>query len=293
MARKGRVSLRKLCDELVRTHPSITDPDAAIARGAVVVDDRVVTNAASLVRAGAAITLRRDQPLRGEAKLEVALAAFDVAVSDRIALDVGAAAGGFTLVLLRAGARRVYAVDAGHGQLLGSLRQDPRVVNLERVNLAELNREIVPDTIQVVTLDLSYLALAAAVPQLDTIKLAADADAVALVKPQFELGLAAPPEDEALLGRAVEHACAGFAHAGWTLVAVIESPVLGGRGAREFLLHASRDEGRRRTVLSSRGRARGDRDHDLEPCRVAPLLRPDRGRRPGSRRGPRGSPGAR
>ena len=207
VARKGRVSLRKLCDELVRTHPSITDPDAAIARGAVVVDGRVVTNAASLVRAGAAITLRRDQPLRGEAKLEAALAAFDVAVSDRIALDVGAAAGGFTLVLLRAGARRVYAVDAGHGQLLGSLRQDPRVVNLERVNLAELNRRdrsrhdpgrharpVVPSP-------------RGRGPAARHIQLAADADAVALVKPQFELGLAAPPDDEALL-RQGRRACA-------------------------------------------------------------------------------------
>jgi 23S rRNA (cytidine1920-2'-O)/16S rRNA (cytidine1409-2'-O)-methyltransferase len=239
VARKGRVRLRRLRDELVRTHPSITDPDAAIARGAVVVDGRVVTNAASLVRVGAAITLRIAQPLRGEAKLEAALAAFHVAVSGRIALDVGAAAGGFTRVLLNAGARRVYAVDAGHGQLLGELRQDARVVNLERVNLAELNVEIVPDTIEVVTLDLSYLALADAVPQLGTLKLAADADAVALVKPQFELGLAAPPEDDALLGAAVEHACGGVARAGWRVVAVIESPVPGGGGAREFLLHAS------------------------------------------------------
>jgi 23S rRNA (cytidine1920-2'-O)/16S rRNA (cytidine1409-2'-O)-methyltransferase len=239
VARKGRVQLRRLLDELVRTHPSITDPDAAIARGAVVVEGRVVTNAASLVRVGAAITLRRVQPLRGEAKLEAALGAFHVPVSGRIALDVGAAAGGFTRMLLNAGARRVYAVDAGHGQLLGSLRQDERVVNLERVNLAELNVEIVPDTIEVVTLDLSYLAVAGAVPQLETLQLAADAHAVALVKPQFELGLAAPPEDEALLAAAVEHACGGFAHAGWNVVAVIESPVPGGRGAREFLVHAS------------------------------------------------------
>ena len=131
----------------MRAHPSIIDPDKAIARGAVVVDGRVVTNAASLVRAGAAITLRSAQSLRGQAKLEAAFAAFDVVVSGRVALDVGAAAEGFTLVLLQAGARRVYAVDAGHGQLLGSLRQDPRVVNLERVNLTELNVETVPDTI--------------------------------------------------------------------------------------------------------------------------------------------------
>jgi 23S rRNA (cytidine1920-2'-O)/16S rRNA (cytidine1409-2'-O)-methyltransferase len=239
VARKGRVQLRRLRDELLRTHPSITDPDAAIARGAVVVDGRIVTNAASLVRVGAPITLRRAEPLRGEAKLEAALAAFQVVVSGRVALDVGAAAGGFTRVLLNAGARRVYAVDAGHGQLLGSLRQDLRVVNLERVNLAELNVEAVPDTIDVVTLDLSYLAVADAVPQLEALRLAADADAVALVKPQFELGLAAPPEDDARLGTAVERACEGFARAGWTVAGVIETPVPGGRGAREFLVHAS------------------------------------------------------
>jgi 23S rRNA (cytidine1920-2'-O)/16S rRNA (cytidine1409-2'-O)-methyltransferase len=189
VARKDRVPLRRLRDELARTHPSINDPVAAIARGAVVVGGRVVTNGGSLVRVGAAITLRSAQPLRGEVKLKAALDAFQVAVSGRVALDVGAAAGGFTRVLLQAGARRVYAVDAGHGQLLGSLRQDPSVVNLERVNLAQLDPETVPDTIEVVTLDVSYLALADAVPQLETVQLAADAHAVALVKPQFEIPL--------------------------------------------------------------------------------------------------------
>lgn len=243
MGRKGRVRLRRLRDELVRVHPSITDPDATIARGAVIVDGRVVSNPASLIRQGAAITLRIDQPLRGEAKLKAAFDVFRIEVCDRIALDVGAAAGGFTRVLLEAGAKRVYAVDAGHGQLLGSLRQDVRVVNLEGVNIGELTTQLVPEVIEVVTLDLSYLALSDAVPQLETVQLAADADAVALVKPQFELGLATPPERETHLGMAVEHACDGFARAAWTVVGVIESPVRGGRGAREFLLHAKRREG--------------------------------------------------
>ncbi len=81
----------------------------------------------------------RHPPLRGEAKLRAALAAFDVRVTGRVCLDVGAAAGGFTRVLLEAGASRVYAVDAGFGQLLGSLRQDPRVVNLEATNVAALD----------------------------------------------------------------------------------------------------------------------------------------------------------
>jgi 23S rRNA (cytidine1920-2'-O)/16S rRNA (cytidine1409-2'-O)-methyltransferase len=120
VARKGRVRLRRLRDELVRIHPSITDPDAAIARGAVVVDGRVVTNAASLVRVGAAITLRIAQPLRGEAKLEAALAAFHVAVSGRIALDVGAAAGGFTRVLLNAGRGACTRLTPGTGSCSAS-----------------------------------------------------------------------------------------------------------------------------------------------------------------------------
>lgn len=240
MARKGRTRLRRLREELVRAHPSIADPDAAIARGAVVVDGRAVSNPASLVREGAQIALRVEQPLRGEAKLTAALQAFSAPVWGRAALDVGAAAGGFTRVLLAAGARRVYAVDAGHGQLLGSLRQDPRVVVLERVNLGELTCELVPEGLDVVTLDLSYLALAHAVPQLEAVRLAPDADAIALVKPQFELGLAAPPVDEARLELSVSLVAAAFARCGWHVEGAIESPVRGRGGAREFLVHARR-----------------------------------------------------
>jgi 23S rRNA (cytidine1920-2'-O)/16S rRNA (cytidine1409-2'-O)-methyltransferase len=245
VGRKGRVRLRKLRDELKRAHPAISDPDAAIARGMVVVDGRVSSNPASLVREGAAITLRSDQPLRGQAKLKAALDTFNVRVEGRIALDVGAAAGGFTRVLLEAGARRVYAVDAGHGQLLGSLRQDSRVVNLEATNLGELTVELVPDRVELVTLDLSYLALADAVPQLDAVRLSGDADAVGLVKPQFELGLASPPPDEAQLRAAVVKATLGFHSAGWDVIGAIESPVRGTRGSIEYFLHAIRtSEGR-------------------------------------------------
>jgi 23S rRNA (cytidine1920-2'-O)/16S rRNA (cytidine1409-2'-O)-methyltransferase len=240
MGRKGRVRLRKLRDELVLVHPSIEDPDAAIARGAVVVDGRVVSNPVSLVREGAAITLRIDEPLRGEAKLEAALASFKIIVENRIALDVGAAAGGFTRVLLDAGARRVYAVDAGHGQLLGSLRQDARVINLEATNLAELNSNLIPDTIDLVTLDLSYLALSDAVPQLEAIRLADCAQAVALVKPQFELALPELPDDPVQLQAAVDKARCGFLAVGWQVPGWIESPVRGRRGSIEFLVHATR-----------------------------------------------------
>ena len=168
-----------------------------------------------------------------------ALRAMAVPVTGRIALDVGAAAGGFTRVLLEAGAARVYAVDAGHGQLLGSLRQDPRVVALERTNLGALGPHVVPDVVEVVTMDLSYLPVARAAPQLEAVRLSPTADLVALVKPQHELGLGAPPGDQGV-ARAVEHAAAGLAACGWDVVASTRSPVLGSRGAVEWLVHARR-----------------------------------------------------
>jgi 23S rRNA (cytidine1920-2'-O)/16S rRNA (cytidine1409-2'-O)-methyltransferase len=237
---KARPRLRRLVDELARSHPHLEDPEARILAGEIAVDGIVRRSPRTLVRADAAITVRADSQLRGERKLEAALAAFGVDVRGHVALDVGAAAGGFTRALLRAGARRVYAVDAGHGQLLGSLRLDQRVVNLERTNLGELSRAFVPDAIDVVTIDLSYLSLAVAVPQLTRVELAKRADAIALVKPQFELGLSRPPPDRDGLREAVRRARGAFEQNGWRVAQVIESPVRGARGAIEFLVHARR-----------------------------------------------------
>jgi 23S rRNA (cytidine1920-2'-O)/16S rRNA (cytidine1409-2'-O)-methyltransferase len=242
VGRKTRTRLRRLRDELLRAHPSIGDPDTAIARGAVVVDGRIADNPESLIREGVAIALRLERPLRGEAKLRAALAQFDVVVRGRVALDVGAAAGGFTRALLDAGARRVYAVDAGHGQLLGSLRCDARVVNLEATNLASLDARFVPETIELVTLDLPYLSIAAAVPQLDALRIGNGAEAVVLVKPQFELALARAPVAEPDLARAVAAASEGLASAGWRAVESMRSPVTGARGAIEYLVHARRSQ---------------------------------------------------
>jgi 23S rRNA (cytidine1920-2'-O)/16S rRNA (cytidine1409-2'-O)-methyltransferase len=216
------------------------DVEAEIRAGHVWVDGFPRTNPAMQVARDASIVLRSPQPLAGEAKLRAALAAFKPAATDRIALDVGAAAGGFTRVLLEAGARRVYAVDAGFGQLLGSLRQDPRVVNLERTNLGALDTALVPDPIDLVTIDVSYISLASAIPQLANLAFAPDAELVALVKPMFELALAEAPDDPVLLADAVARASAGIEDAGWSVVASIPSPVLGQHGAHELLLHARR-----------------------------------------------------
>jgi 23S rRNA (cytidine1920-2'-O)/16S rRNA (cytidine1409-2'-O)-methyltransferase len=173
-------------------------------------------------------------------KLRAALDAFRIDVSGRVALDVGAAAGGFTRVLLAAGAARVYAVDVGYGQLLGSLRQDKRVIDLERTNLGDLDATVVRDSIDLITLDLSYVPLHEAVPQLERVALVPTAEAIALVKPQFELRLATLPTSRAEHDEAVRLAQRGFEACGWRVAQVIESPVRGGGGAKEFLLHAAR-----------------------------------------------------
>ena len=239
MARR-RPLLRRLDHEVARRFPEITDPPAEIASGRIAVDGRVAANPATRIRADASVSRRVDVPLRGEAKLRAALAAFPVDVAGRVAVDCGAAAGGFTRVLLDNGARRVYAVDAGFGQLRGSLRADPRVVTLERTNIGGLDAHLAPEPVDVITLDLSYLAIALAVPQLGRLRFAPGADLIALVKPMYELGLDHPPRRRADRRRAVAASEAGVRSAGWLPLGSIRSPVPGGRGAVEHLIHARR-----------------------------------------------------
>ena len=239
MARR-RTLLRRLDHEVARRFPEITDPPAEIASGRIAVDGRVAANPATRIRADASVSRRVDVPLRGEAKLRAALAAFPVDVAGRVAVDCGAAAGGFTRVLLDNGARRVYAVDAGFGQLRGSLRADPRVVTLERTNIGRLDAHVAPEPVDVITLDLSYLAIALAVPQLGSLRFAPGADLIALVKPMYELGLEHPPRRRADRRRAVAAAEAGVRSAGWLPLGSIRSPVPGSRGAVEHLIHARR-----------------------------------------------------
>jgi 23S rRNA (cytidine1920-2'-O)/16S rRNA (cytidine1409-2'-O)-methyltransferase len=223
---------------LRRRFPTVADPRSVIASGHVLVDGAPISNPAARVRADASIRIVERKPLRGTLKLRGALAALAVDASHVVALDVGAAAGGFTKALLDAGARRVYALDAGVGQLRGSLRADTRVVNLEGTNLGALGPELVPELVGLVTMDLSYLAVADALPQLHLAPLAPGARLVALVKPTYELRSAVLAADSHSVERAVAHAVAAMAREGWDVQQTERSPVTGSRGAVEVFVSA-------------------------------------------------------
>lgn len=238
MASPKRAPFVALITLLQHRFPSITDPSRAIARGLVLVDGAPVTNPSSRVRRTASVRVLTPKPLRGTVKLRGALADLDVRTLGRVALDLGASAGGFTQALLEAGVARVYAVDVGSGQLRGWLRADPRVVNLERTNLADVGPHLVPEPVELVTVDLSYLALADALPQLDPAVLAPEADLLALVKPTYELRAATLADDPALVADAVHAVRERMAQEGWSVLATVASPIRGSRGAVEVFVHA-------------------------------------------------------
>ncbi len=232
---------RALVAVLAKHRPDIEDPEAAIVAGEVQVDGAVVTNPKSQVRADASIVVKLAKGLKGEAKLAAGLEALGgYEFFTKIALDVGASTGGFTTEMLRRGAAKVFAVDAGHGQLMGSLRQDARVVNLENTNAADLSAELIPDPIDVVTIDVSYSPLRAIVPGVTVaVDFAPAATMFALVKPMFELQAAELPTSADDLAQAVRTAESAVISAGWTLENTVESPLRGNAGAVEYFVRAT------------------------------------------------------
>jgi 23S rRNA (cytidine1920-2'-O)/16S rRNA (cytidine1409-2'-O)-methyltransferase len=220
---------------------------ALILAGQVRVDGVVVSKAGTPVKPDAAVTLdERDHPYvgRGGVKLAHALETFGIAVEDRLALDVGASTGGFTDVMLRRGARRVVALDVGHGQLDWKLRTDPRVVVLEKINARTLTPEQLPEDARrfdLVTIDVSFISVRQVLPALLPV-LAPGADLVVLVKPQFEagreeVGKGGLVRDAAVQARTVEDVTSAANALGLTRVAAVESPITGTEGNREFFLH--------------------------------------------------------
>ena len=181
---------------------------------------------------------------RGGQKLARALAHFGLDPAGLVALDIGASTGGFTEVLLRAGARRVYAVDVGHGQLAWELRQDPRVVVLERTNARHLTRAEIREPVEAIVCDASFIGLATILPA--ALGLAAPtAWLVALIKPQFEVGKGRVGKggvvrDPALHAEVCARVALWLESCGWPVLGITESPIQGPKGNREFLIAARR-----------------------------------------------------
>lgn len=224
---------------------SRTEAARLIGEGAVTVSGQVQTKPSFQVAEDTPadrITVDRDRhPFvsRGGEKLEAAIRAFGLSPLGCDALDVGASSGGFTDCLLRHGAARVYAVDAGVGQLVPSLRDDPRVLSLERYNARFLRREDFPTVPTFAVMDVSFISSTLILPALSAL-LPRGAAYIGLIKPQFEvgregIGKGGIVKDAALRRRAVETVVACAEGLALRHLGTIDSPILGGDGNREFL----------------------------------------------------------
>jgi len=219
---------------------------ALILAGSVRVDGQPAAKAGTPVAADAEVVVAApDHPYvgRGGLKLAHALDEFGIDVGGRLALDIGASTGGFTDVLLQRGARRVVALDVGHGQLDWKLRNDPRVVVRERLNARTLTAADLPEDAQsfdVITIDVSFISLRHILPVLPPL-MRPGADVIALVKPQFEAGRAEVGKggivrDASVQQRVVEEISAAADALGLKRSGMTESPIAGMEGNREFLI---------------------------------------------------------
>lgn len=217
---------------------------ALILSGSVVVDDHRVEKAGALVSPDADIRVRgEDNPYvsRGGLKLKGALDRFGIDVRGKVALDVGASTGGFTDCLLQEGARRVYAVDVGYGQLAWKLRQDERVVLFERTNIRHFDGRGIEEAIEIAVVDVSFISLTLVLPVV--LKLTERGGSIlALIKPQFEagrgeVGKKGVVRDPAVHERVVREIVDLSDRLGVAVAGTCESPITGPEGNREFFLH--------------------------------------------------------
>ena len=215
--------------------------------GAVFSGERKLVKAGDMLAEDAPLEVRgKDHPWvsRGGIKLDHALTHFGFDVTGALALDVGSSTGGFTDVLLTRGAAKVYAVDVGTNQLAWKLRQDPRVVVLEQVNARYLTVEQVPESVDVVVCDASFIGLAKVLEAPLTLA-KTGAKLIALVKPQFEagrdeVGKGGVIRDPAVHQRVCAKAAEWVTARGWRVLGLIESPITGPEGNVEFLLGAEK-----------------------------------------------------
>ena len=226
---------------------TLSEAQALIMAGIVIVDDHAIDKTKSLIPLSAQVRLKRPPKKyasRGGTKLEKALDIFNVSVTNTTVLDVGASTGGFTDCLLQRGTRTVYAIDVGYGQLAWKLREDPRVKVLERANICSLSRQEIPFHADLAVIDVSFTSLKKIWPPVINL-LKPGGSLLSLVKPQFE---AKKEEVEAggvvrniktyqkVMQSMVETAHALSLH----VVGIMESPIRGQKGNREFFLYATK-----------------------------------------------------
>jgi 23S rRNA (cytidine1920-2'-O)/16S rRNA (cytidine1409-2'-O)-methyltransferase len=219
---------------------------AAIAAGLVTANGVAVGKASDEIATDAVVQAAPEHPWvsRGGMKLAAALDHFRIDPKGRTCLDVGASTGGFTHVLLERGARRIYAVDVGRGQLHKSLQERPEIISLEETDIRALAPALLPEPPDLIVADVSFISLKLALPP--ALALArVPAQLIALIKPQFEAGRAhlkkGVVRDPQVHHAVCEDISAFVTGLGWKVLGVIPSPVTGGNGNREFLLGARRD----------------------------------------------------
>lgn len=221
----------------------------AVKEGHITVNDMPAVKPAQKISSRDAIAVSDDHQKfvsRGALKLAAALESFEVDVQGKICLDLGASTGGFSEVLLKGGAKKIYAVDVGVGQLHSKILRNSRVINLEKTHAKNLDRTLIGEAIDVIVCDVSFISLKKALPSALSLA-AAKAVLIALVKPQFEVGpanigkggIVRPGRENA------EGVAEGIADwlkikTGWQPIGYIDSPIKGGDGNREFLIAATR-----------------------------------------------------
>jgi 23S rRNA (cytidine1920-2'-O)/16S rRNA (cytidine1409-2'-O)-methyltransferase len=216
---------------------------AMILAGNVLVEGRVADKAGSLVRDDLHVEIvnKIRYVSRGGIKLEKAIESFNVTIAGKTAMDIGSSTGGFTDCLLQKGARKVYAVDVGYGQLHWKLRNDPRVVILERTNIRYLKESAVKDRIDIVTVDVSFISLLKVIPRALEF-LGPGKEIIALIKPQFEagrskVGKGGVVRNEATRREVVRRLKEWAISSGLDVKGVIESPITGPKGNIEYFIH--------------------------------------------------------
>lgn len=240
MPEKKRLDILLVEKGLVVSRPRAK---ALIMAGKIIVDGQRADKPGVPVLGDASIEIKgNDIPYvsRGGLKLAAALEALSIDLDRWVCLDVGASTGGFTDCMLQHGAARVYAVDVGYGQLAWALRQDPRVIPIERTNIRHMPRERIPEPVDLATIDASFISLKIVVPAVRKF-LKPDGRILALIKPQFEVGKrqvgkGGVVKDPKLHAGVIEELTVFFKHQGLGCGPVVPSPILGPKGNREFII---------------------------------------------------------